>query len=179
MDFFKKHSKIWGIILAIGISIAIFIFRDQLVELKGYGLLGLFVLNILGSATIFLPTPLFLTAFVAGAIFNPFLVAVIASLGSAIGELTGYMAGYGAEDILEKEPKVQKVRGWMKKRGFWTLFLLAAIPNPIFDIAGFVAGATEVPVKKYLIAVWLGKLIKFSAISYVGAHSVVFIDRFL
>jgi uncharacterized membrane protein YdjX (TVP38/TMEM64 family) len=132
-----------------------------------------------GSATLFLPTPLFLTAFVAGSIYNPILVAVVASLGSAIGELTGYLAGYGAEDILEKDPKVQKVRGWMAKRGFWTLFLLAAIPNPIFDMAGFVAGATEVPVSKYLVAVWLGKLIKFAVIAYTGAHSVVFLDKFI
>ncbi|KKR73120.1 MAG: putative membrane protein [Candidatus Woesebacteria bacterium GW2011_GWA2_40_7] len=63
----------------------------------------------------------------------------------------------------------------MKKRGFLTLFLLAAIPNPIFDMAGFVAGATEVSVKKYLIAVWLGKLIKFSAIAYAGASSLAFL----
>jgi len=151
-----KHSKVWVIVLAIVLSISIFIFRDKLVTLQGYGFLGLFVLNILGSATIFLPTPLFLTAFVAGSIYNPILVAVVASAGSAIGELTGYLAGYGAEDILE-------------------LFLLAAIPNPIFDMAGFVAGATEVSVKKYLIAVWLGKLIKFSAIAYAGASSLAFL----
>ncbi|KKQ91905.1 MAG: putative membrane protein [Candidatus Woesebacteria bacterium GW2011_GWB1_39_10] len=170
-----KHSKVWVIVLAIVLSISIFIFRDKLVTLQGYGFLGLFVLNILGSATIFLPTPLFLTAFVAGSIYNPILVAVVASAGSAIGELTGYLAGYGAEDILEKDPKVQRIRGWMKKRGFLTLFLLAAIPNPIFDMAGFVAGATEVSVKKYLIAVWLGKLIKFSAIAYAGASSLAFL----
>ena len=119
-----KHSKVWVIVLAIVLSISIFIFRDKLVTLQGYGFLGLFVLNILGSATIFLPTPLFLTAFVAGSIYNPILVAVVASAGSAIGELTGYLAGYGAEDILEKDPKVQRIRGWMKKRGFLTLFLL-------------------------------------------------------
>lgn len=178
-SFFKKYSKVWGVVLAVGISILIFVFRDQLTELRGYGLFGLFVLNILGSATIFLPTPLFLTAFVAGAIFNPFLVAIIASAGSAIGELTGYMAGYGTEDILEKNPKIQKIRGWMAKRGFLTLFLLAVIPNPIFDMAGFVAGATKVPVSKYLVAVWLGKLIKFTAIAYTGANSVVFLDRFI
>lgn len=174
-----KYKKIWGILIAVLISVLIFVFRDSLAHLQSYGLIGLFILNIFGSATLFLPTPLFLSAFVAGSIYNPILVAVVASAGSAVGELTGYLAGYGAEDILEKDLKVQRIRGWMKKRGFWTLFVLAAIPNPIFDMAGFVAGATEVPVKKYLVAVWLGKLIKFLVIAYVGSNSVVFLDKYI
>ncbi len=172
-----KHTKVWGILIAVLISLLIFTFRDSLAGLQAYGLLGLFLLNIVGSATLFLPTPLFLSAFVAGSIYNPILVAVVASAGSALGELTGYLAGYGAEDILEKDPKIQKIRGWMKKRGFLTLFLLAAIPNPIFDMAGFVAGATEVSVKRYLIAVWLGKLIKFLVIAYLGAGSLNYLTN--
>ncbi|QQG42154.1 MAG: VTT domain-containing protein [Candidatus Woesebacteria bacterium] len=172
MKFFKRYTKVWGILIAVLISLLIFIFRDKLAGLQTYGFFGLFLLNIVGSATLFLPTPLFLSAFVAGSIYNPILVAIVASAGSAIGELTGYLAGYGAEDILEKDIKVQKIKGWMKKRGFLTLFLLAAIPNPVFDMAGFVAGATDVSVKKYLIAVWLGKLVKFSVISYAGASSL-------
>ena len=58
----------------------------------------------------------------------------------------------------------------MDKFGLWALFVLAAIPNPFFDLAGIVAGATEVPIYKYLIVVWFGKLIKFSAFAYLGAN---------
>lgn len=178
-NFLKKHTRLWGLLFAVTISILIFVFRNKLMVLQGYGLFGLFILNIIGSATLFLPTPLFLTAFVAGAIFNPILVAVVASLGSAIGELTGYLAGYGAEDILEKDLNIQRMRKWMDRYGLWVIFILAMVPNPLFDLAGIVAGATEIPVPKYLAVVWAGKLIKFGVIAYLGANSIVFLDRFI
>lgn len=168
----KKYSAAIGLIFSVFLSSIIFVFRDKLVELQSYGYVGLFVLNILGSATIFLPTPLFLTAFVAGAIYNPMIVAVVASLGSAIGELTGYVTGYGAEELLEKDIKIQKVKKWMDKYGLWALLALAAIPNPLFDAAGIVAGATGISVYKYLLVVWIGKLVKFIVIASLGAESL-------
>lgn len=176
----KKHGlRFLGFIFAILISVLIFIFRGRLIGLQGYGFLGLFLLNILGSATIFLPTPLFLTSFVAGSIFNPFLVALVSSIGSSIGELTGYLMGYGAEDLIEKDVKIQKVKKWMDKYGLWALFVIGLVPNPFFDIAGIVAGATEIPVWKFLTVVWAGKLIKFLVIAYVGANSIGLIDKFV
>jgi membrane protein YqaA with SNARE-associated domain len=178
--FFKKHGlRILGFLLAILISVLVFVFRDKLANLQSYGYLGLFLLNILGSATIFLPTPLFLTSFVAASIFNPFLVAIVSSVGSTFGELTGYLAGYGAEDIIEKDIKIQKVKRWMDKYGLWVLFILGLVPNPFFDIAGIIAGATEIPVWKFLAVVWAGKLIKFLVIAYAGANSVALIDKFI
>lgn len=166
-----RHPGIFGLVIAVAITVLIFVYRGELLKLQSYSYLGLFFLNMLGSATIFLPTPLFLTAFAAGAVFNPFLVAVVASAGSAIGELTGYAAGYGAEELLEKDIKIQRVKRWMDRYGLWTLFVLAAVPNPLFDIAGIIAGATGISIKKYLAIVWLGKLIKFLVISYLGARS--------
>ncbi len=174
----KRHSGYWSLALAVVISIVVFYFRDYLVNLKTYGYVGLFFISILGNATIILPVPVILTAFIGGGIFNPLLVGIVVSLGAAIGELTGYLAGYGGRGFV-KSKKVEKMEVWMKKYGLWTLFVLSAIPNPAFDLAGIVAGASKVPVYKYLVIVWLGKLIKFLAISYLGAGSLTLIDRIL
>ncbi len=174
----KKHPEVLGLFLAVVISLSIFIYRDKLVELRSYGYFGLFLLNTLGSATIFLPTPLFLTAFAAGAVYNPLIVALVASLGAAIGELTGYAAGIGAEELLEKDIKIKKVKSWMDKYGLWALFFLAAIPNPLFDMAGIIAGATKMPIYKYFIAVWPGKFIKYLVISFSGAGLFTFFIRY-
>jgi len=100
-------------------------------------------------------------------------------LGATIGELTGYLAGIGGGVIIEKDPRVGKVKKWMEKYGLWTLFVLAVIPNPLFDLAGIVAGATKVPVYKYFLVVWLGKFVKFVSISFLGAGSINLIDRFV
>lgn len=166
--FFKKYSKFFGIFFAVLISLSIFIFRDQLLYFKHFGYLGLFILNTLGSATLVLPTPLFMTAFAAGSVLNPFIVTVVSSLGSAIGELTGYWAGIGAEDLIESNKNVNRVKKWMDKYGLFALFTLSAIPNPIFDAAGIFAGATKIPIWKYLIVVWLGKMVKFAFLAYLG-----------
>lgn len=179
INLLKKHSRILGLIVAILISILAFIYRDSFMKLQSYGYFGLFILSILGNATIVLPTPVILTAFIGGAIFNPFIVTVVVASGASIGELTGYLAGYGGTKIIEKNVKLQKVKKWMDRYGLWTLFVLAAIPNPFFDLAGIIAGATKIPVHKYLIIVWLGKLIKFGIFAYLGAGSIGLIDRFI
>ena len=166
----SKYKKLLALALAIAISVVIFIYRDKFTDLQGYGYLGLFVLSILGNATIVLPVPVVLTAFLGGGIFNPFLVGVVVSLGATIGELTGYLAGMSGREALNGK-KFEKINSWMKKYGLWTLFALAAIPNPAFDLAGIVAGATKIKVYKYLAVVFAGKLVKFLTISYLGAGS--------
>lgn len=179
LKFIGKHKKFWIFLASVLVSIAIFIFHDSLVKLQGYGYLGIFILSILGNATIILPTPVFFAAFVGGAVFNPYLIAFIIALGATIGELTGYFAGYGAEDLIKKDLRLIKVKQYMEKFGLWTIFVLALIPNPFFDLAGIVSGATQISLKKYLAVVFLGKLIKFGIIAYLGYKSVAFLDSFI
>ncbi len=167
----KKVTQFAGLALAVVLSVVIFIFRDRFTNLQGYGYLGLFVLSILGNATIVLPVPVVLTAFLGGGIFNPFWVGVVVSLGATIGELTGYLAGMSGKNLVDGDKKIQKIKKWMDKYGLWTIFFLAVVPNPAFDLAGIVAGATRIPVYKYFIVTWAGKLIKFLTISYIGAGS--------
>jgi len=161
----KKYSKYFVLIISIVFSVLIFVYRNQLAGFQSLGLLGLFIISILGAATVLVPVPVVITAFSAATVFNPIWVTVIVSLGATIGELTGYAAGYGSEEVIKNQPKFQRVKKWMDKYGLWTLFALAAIPNPIFDLAGLIAGATKVPLKKYFIIVWAGKLIKFGVIA--------------
>jgi uncharacterized membrane protein YdjX (TVP38/TMEM64 family) len=123
----------------------------------------------LGNATVILPVPVVLTAFIGGGIFNPLAVGVITAVGAGIGELTGYLAGFGGRAVVVEDKRIQKMESWMQKYGIWTLLVLAAVPNPLFDLAGIVAGATKVPVWKFLVVVWLGKAVKFLIISFLGA----------
>jgi len=166
----EKTKKILGLTLAIAISFAVFAFRDRLVDLKGYGYLGIFLISILGNATIILPVPVVLTAFVGGGIFNPFWVGAITAVGASIGELTGYLAGAAGQIVIAKDQRLQKIESWMHKYGLGALFVLAAIPNPAFDLAGIVAGATRIPVWKYFLAVTLGKMIKFFIFALLGFY---------
>jgi uncharacterized membrane protein YdjX (TVP38/TMEM64 family) len=108
------------------------------------------------------------TTVAAGAFLNPLLAGIFSAVGSTIGELTGYYTGVGGKGFVKKDKRIEKVEKWMDKYGLWVVFVLAAIPNPIFDLAGIVSGASGISVRKYLVAVLGGKLIKFILLAYLG-----------
>jgi uncharacterized membrane protein YdjX (TVP38/TMEM64 family) len=96
-----------------------------------------------------------------------------------LGELTGYLAGYGGSAIVEDTPRFQRIRDWMGRRGFLTLLLLSVIPNPLFDLAGIAAGMSRYPVWRFLTACWLGKTTKALILAFLGSLSVDFIEHWL
>lgn len=165
-------TKLSLLTLSLLISALIILNRHIFSELKGYGLLGIFLISIIGNSTVVVPAPVFLTALVGGGLFNPLIVGVISALGAAIGELTSYMAGFGGEAFIKDDAKYKKIKSWLTTNGFLTIFILAAIPNPLFDIAGLCAGVMKYPVKKFWIATLLGKIIKFTLIALIGAYSI-------
>jgi len=55
------------------------------------------------------------------------------------------------------------------KHGSWTILLLAFIPNPLFDLAGFVAGSMKLPLWKFLLLTVVGKIGKMLLFAYLGA----------
>lgn len=140
----------------------------KLKDLQSFGYLGVFLVNLVGSATIIFPVPSFATTIAVGAFSSPILTAIFSGMGSTLGELTGYFAGRGGNIVAGKEERIKKVQKWMDKHGLWVIFALAAIPNPLFDIAGIISGMSQIPLKKYLIAVFFGKLIKFTVLAYTG-----------
>ncbi len=161
--------RLLTLLLVIGITVFLLIFRDRVSHLGVYGYPGIFLLSIIANATIIVPVPGVLLASAMGAVFNPFWVAVAAGSGAAIGELSGYLAGFSGQAVLENSPRYEKLSGWMRKYGDVTILVLAAIPNPAFDLAGITAGALKLPVYRFLFWCWLGKIIKMLAFAYAGA----------
>jgi uncharacterized membrane protein YdjX (TVP38/TMEM64 family) len=124
------------------------------------GLVVLFGLAALSSATLIVPAPgLALTA-IAGTAGDPIVVGVVAGLGQAVGELTGYVAGWSGRTLLPDNPATRRLSRWLARRGTLVIFVLALIPNPVFDVAGIAAGALRMPVERYLGAAAAGKVIK-------------------
>ncbi len=177
----KNATQPWwrfaGIILAVAISIAVFVFRDQLRAVGNYGYLGIFFIALIGNATIILPVPTIVTAFAGGSVFNPLAVGVISAAGATIGELTGYIAGRSGTAIVENQEVYDRFERWMNRHGLLALFVLAAIPNPLFDVAGIIAGLSRIKVSTYLLVVCAGKIVKFLVIAYLGAGSGTWLGK--
>lgn len=173
----RRLLQLGGLALAIVITVSVYLMRDRLRDAASYGYVGLFFISMLGNATIVLPVPTLLTAFLGGSVYNPVLVGIISAAGATIGELTGYLAGLGGQAIVEKRGMYDRFLGWMERYGIFALFVLAAIPNPFFDVAGIIAGMSKMKVWTYLLVTWAGKIVKFILIAYLGAGSIGLFDR--
>ncbi len=158
------------ILLVVGLTVFLFINRDRVKELEALGYPGIFLVSLLANATLILPVPGVLFTSAMGAVFNPYLVALAAGTGATLGELTGYMAGFSGQGVIENRKWYDRVTAWMTKYGGITVLVLAFIPNPVFDIAGMVAGALRMPLWKYLIFSWIGKVGKMLLFALGGAE---------
>ena len=134
------------------------------------GYLGVFLLTMTCSATLFLPVPAWGAVTAAGAFLHPVLLGICAGAGAATGELTGYVAGRSGRLLLNgvSEGIVGRVRRHLHRRGFLTLFLLSAVPNPLFDVAGLTAGSLGYSPWRYWLAVALGKSVVYVALALGG-----------
>ena len=85
-------------LLTVLLVIAIIYFWEQIQQAKGYGYVGGFVVSILGGVTV-IPVPSLLVTFTLGRALNPAYVGLVSGLGEAIGGITIYLTGAGAETI--------------------------------------------------------------------------------
>jgi uncharacterized membrane protein YdjX (TVP38/TMEM64 family) len=174
-------QRLVALFFSVGLTLLIFHYRTQLSHFSSYSYLGLFVVSLVGNATVLLPVPSLAATFVAGSIFNPVLAGFVSGAGMAVGELTGYLAGYGGTAIVDTKDRVlfQRLQKWMERNGSLTIFVLSAIPNPIFDLAGVAAGMSHFPVNRFLLASFLGKSVKGLVIALAGSRSLPWLERLL
>ena len=151
-------------------------FRDHLGELEQYGYAAVFLVGLVSNATIILPVPGLAISAVMGTVFNPWIVGLVGGLGQALGELTGYMAGYSGQTLLDENPTYNRLTQWMQRYGVLTIFILALVPNPVFDLGGMAAGALRFPLWKFLVSCTAGKVVKnvvFALAGYYGIETVL------
>lgn len=165
----------FGIIATILMAMAVVYYGESVRELQRYGYLGAFLISILGGATIVIPVPMLAIVFALGGVMKyTWLVGIAAALGELIGAVTIYMTGHGAGKALNnsKHGKIQvaydRLLSLMARRGSLTLFVVASVVNPFFYPAALAAGALRFGLKKYILIVLTGKLIKGMTVVYAG-----------
>lgn len=163
-----KIARIFSFIFVVGLSLYIYIIRDQAVKYALLGIPGVFLISFLAYATVLLPAPGIAVVFTMGSVYPPLSVAIAAGIGAALGELVGYLAGFSTQGIIEKSDLYQKLSYWMGKNGPLTIMIISIIPNPFFDFAGLIAGALKMPVWKFFLCCCVGEIIKMLIIAYTG-----------
>ena len=169
--------RLLGLLAVAAISVFIFSIRDRVQEFAAFGYPGIFLIALLANATVFLPAPGVAIVFAMGSVFHPLGVGIAAGTGGAIGELSGYLAGVSGRRVVQRSAAYKRIHPWVKKYGPWTIMVLSAIPNPVFDIAGVAAGAVKMPLWQFLLFCWIGQLIKMTFFAYSGAYSLTWLSE--
>ena len=200
----KPQKKIFFYLITIGglivtalLIISALYFRDVISHIGAYGYIGVFVVGVLCGLTV-IPLPTILMVFTLGNLLNPVYVGFVAGFGGAIGGITVYLTGAGAETIWsklrnsqqarERQPEVwskgevfyKRLEKWMGGRaGTWLLFITSAMIISPFYFAGIAAGTLRMGLLRFFLISWAGKTIKYLTISFAGFGGINFLIRLI
>lgn len=169
----NKLEGMLQLVFSIIIVVVILYFSDQIRDLSVYGYVGAFIIALLGSATILLPSPAFAAIIAMSASLDPIMLGAVAGIGSGLGEITGYLAGKGVRDTLNNHIKESAaIEEFVERYDVAAIFLLSFIPNPLFDIAGVIAGGLRIHWTHFLSACVLGRVIRYVLLALIGSFTL-------
>jgi membrane protein YqaA with SNARE-associated domain len=153
------------------------------------GYLGAFIISTIGNATILFPFPYVGVAFILGGlkeevtmvfVFDPWLIGVISGLGAMLGEMTGYLIGYGGGKLID-ENQTSAFKRYVDSHPRATPFvvwLLAATPIPD-DVLVVPLGAARYSWWKVALAQLIGKSMFLMGIAWSGRIGLDFVGSLL
>ena len=148
--------------------------RHWLFHLGG---LGLIPLGLLDNSPIPLPGIMDVATIVLSARQQQLWLyyALMATAGSVIGGFASYrLARKGGKEALERRfspRKVDKVCKIFERWGFGAIAIPALLPPPVPMVPFlFAAGAMQYPVRKFLVALTLGRISRYMILAYLAAR---------
>ena len=142
-------------------------FAEYLINTFGY--LGIFIVEAIANATLFFPIPGAIFTMASGLFLNPIIVGIYAGLGAAVGELTGYLIGFGGGALIKDKIEFKSMRRVYAKYGLWTVYIFSAIPFP-FDVIGIICGVLRVRPLVFFVLTALGKITSRVMLAAVGTQ---------
>jgi membrane protein YqaA with SNARE-associated domain len=141
-----------------------------LLVLKPLGFWGVGLVALLDSSSIPVPMDAFVALYVWNDPHRFYLYVLAASIGSAIGGLVPYYIGRaGGELFLLKRidrAKYERLRDRFEKQEFLALLVPSMMPPPTpWKLFVFAAGVFEMKTVNFMLAVFAGRLIRFTVLS--------------
>ena len=159
-----------AVLCFMGLSIGLIYLFPNLEEFAQYGYLGVFLASLISSATVIVPAPGVAAIMAAATIWNPALVAVVASVGVSSFCRGDVSQGRLPSGIITRQYQAgyEKAEDWMKRYGGLSIFVFALVPVFIFDLLGIAAGVLGFPINRFLLFCWAGRLPRCLIEAYVG-----------
>ncbi|MBI2965861.1 MAG: VTT domain-containing protein [Chloroflexi bacterium] len=174
-----QRTALLAIVIAVT-AVGVVLWSTGRLDAREVGYPGIFLINLIGSATLILPVPgaaVVCLAASSSSGLNPLVVGLLGGLGAGLGETTGYLAGKSGEQLVRRSRYYRRIRRWMIRCGGPVLFLFALIPNPVMDVAGIAAGSLGYPFTKYVLLVVSGKILRYVGLAYACLYGIDVIAR--
>jgi membrane protein YqaA with SNARE-associated domain len=141
-----------------------------LAVLKPLGFWGVGAIAVLDSSSIPVPMDLIVAGYAWSDRRHFYLYVLMASVGSAIGGLVPYLIGRaGGEIFLLKRvdrARYEKMRDRFERQEFLALLIPSMLPPPTpWKLFVFAAGVFEMRIPQFLLAVFVGRFLRFTAVS--------------
>ena len=139
--------------------------------IQQYGYLGMFILTAMEQFIFPVPVDVFFGFSIKqGLDYRHLMVIVLCAtlLGATIGYFLGRWLGHPALEWLVGKTKVAKGEAYMKKWGIWGIILAGLTPIP-FKVITWTAGIFEMPFKKFILGVLIGRMPRYMLTAYAGA----------
>jgi membrane protein YqaA with SNARE-associated domain len=138
--------------------------------LKALGAWGVLLIAVLDAAAFGIPMDPLVAGFVYANPHKTVFYCLAGSLGSAVGSLVPYLLGRaGGELFLLKRinaARLKRIRDRFEKQEFLALMIPAMLPPPTpFKLFVFSAGVFEMKVIQFLLAVAIGRMLRFGILS--------------
>ncbi|HVO82369.1 MAG TPA: VTT domain-containing protein [Terriglobales bacterium] len=138
--------------------------------LKPLGAWGVFAIAALDGSLLGLPLDPVVASYVYTNRSRFLLYVFMASAGSVLGSIVIYIIGYtGGETLLRKRippERFAKIHAAFEKHPFWALMFPAMLPPPTpFKLFVLAAGVTEMQFSHFVLAIFAGRVIRFTAIA--------------
>lgn len=136
---------------------------------KNIGYPGISLLSFIGASSVIIPIPYTVILFGIARDFNPFLLAIAASLGAAGGELVGYGLGYAGRHAVGKKRRRQldAMLSIFERFGVLAVFIFALTPLPD-DLLFIPLGLMHYSLWRAFTACVAGKFVMSLIIAYMG-----------
>ena len=184
-----------AIVVTVGLCGAAIYYKDNLMDIGGYGLLGLFIISFIACSTFSItavPLPFWLLVLALPGviaskwgILAPVWIGLTTALGIALGQLLTFMIGYGSRSLSKRIAAkfnsrfYKRAMDWAQRHGSIAVFVMSAIFNPLHLPMTLAIAALGYPPYKFFLFSLLGATVKSLVIAFSGYFGLTSIFSWL
>lgn len=165
-----------SVLILVAFSITAFAMNGFVKEHAPETYLGVFLVCFIANSTVLLPAPSILVVLQYSMILNPVVVAICGALGASLGEMVGFMTGVHGRHFVSGK-LIRKIEDHFPSHPYIFVLVFSALPLPLFDVVGMMAGAIRLNKFKFYLICLAGKLFKMLMFVWMGQVVANYIPR--